>query len=121
MLSKNRSEGHTPEYAAFLHLAGYPSEMGQYSLVSCYFGGTNVLAGVRSRRCFGRDAKHQMYATSVATDSCTHDNVCLDADTSEHHILCNQCGRWWQCYGDVRDVWKDFTRYWTTVTATQQR
>ena len=56
---------------------------------------------------------HQkMSGTSVATSLCTHDEVYLDADTNQHLIECNQCGRWWRCYGDVQDVWRDFLRYW---------
>lgn len=53
----------------------------------------------------------EMALTSVATDTCTHDDVSLDADTSEHLIECNHCGRWWQCYGDAQDVWRDFVRF----------
>jgi hypothetical protein len=44
-------------------------------------------------------------------DYCRHDNVNLDADTNQHLIECNQCGRWWRCYGDVQDVWRDFLKY----------
>ena len=42
---------------------------------------------------------------------CRHDDVCLDADTNQHLIECNQCGRWWRCYGDVQGVWRDFLKY----------
>jgi hypothetical protein len=42
---------------------------------------------------------------------CRHDDVYLDADTNQHLIECNQCGRWWRCYGDVQDAWSNFLKY----------
>lgn len=42
---------------------------------------------------------------------CRHDDVDLDADTNQHLIECNQCGRWWRCYGEVQGVWSDFIKY----------
>lgn len=26
-------------------------------------------------------------------------------------ICCNECGRWWRCYGHLADLWADFIRY----------
>lgn len=54
---------------------------------------------------------HRMPGTYVATDLCTHDDIRLDADTDRHLIECNQCGRWWRCYGELVDVWADFVRF----------
>lgn len=44
-------------------------------------------------------------------DYCRHDNVDLDVDEDQYQIGCNQCGRWWRCYGDLRVVWSNFLRY----------
>ncbi len=40
-----------------------------------------------------------------------HDDVDLDAGTDEHLISCNQCGTWWQGYGDLQDMWSLFKRF----------
>lgn len=40
-----------------------------------------------------------------------HDDVDLDAGTDQHLISCNQCGTWWQCYGDLQDMWSLFKRF----------
>jgi len=53
----------------------------------------------------------EMAVASVATHACPHDDVDLDADTNRHRIECNHCGRWWQCYGDVQDVWTNFIKW----------
>lgn len=42
---------------------------------------------------------------------CRHDDVDLDTNVDYHVISCNQCGRWWRCYGDLAGVWGDFIRY----------
>jgi hypothetical protein len=57
------------------------------------------------------DALLHAHRGLVIDDYCRHDDVNLDADTNQHLIECNQCGRWWRCYGDVQDVWRDFLKY----------
>ena len=44
-------------------------------------------------------------------DYCRHDDVDLDTNEDHYAISCNQCGRWWRCYGQVAEVWSDFIRY----------
>lgn len=66
---------------------------------------------MRSHRHFGMEAMHQISGKAVAAELCTHDDVNLDADTNEHLIECNRCGRWWRCYGELADVWADFIRF----------
>ena len=44
-------------------------------------------------------------------DYCSHDDVDLDTNESYHVISCNQCGRWWQCYGDAQGMWSNFLKY----------
>lgn len=44
-------------------------------------------------------------------DYCRHDDVDLDTNEDHHAIRCNQCGRWWQCYGDLQGAWRDFLKY----------
>lgn len=50
-------------------------------------------------------------STSVTSDYCKHDDVCIDADTNHYFIECHQCGRWWDCYGQFAVVWADFVKY----------
>ena len=47
----------------------------------------------------------------AATDHCAHDDVCLETGEGFHLIECNECGRWWRCYGELADAWSGFTRY----------
>ncbi len=42
---------------------------------------------------------------------CRHDDVDLDVGKDEHLIECNQCGTWWQCYGELEVVWGQFLKY----------
>ena len=54
---------------------------------------------------------HQMLGKPATTNCCTHDDICLRAGKDEHLIECNECGRWWRCYGELADAWSGFTRY----------
>ena len=44
-------------------------------------------------------------------DYCRHDHAELDTNEAYHVISCNQCGRWWWCYGELAGIWADFIRY----------
>ena len=44
-------------------------------------------------------------------DHCRHDNVSLEGNEDHHLIECNQCARWWRCYGQLAGVWADFIKY----------
>jgi hypothetical protein len=44
-------------------------------------------------------------------DYCRHDDVDLDANENFHAISCNQCRRWWDCYGQFADVWANFIKF----------
>lgn len=54
---------------------------------------------------------HHMSGESATANFCAHDDVFLEAGTDEHLIACNECGRWWRCYGGLADAWSGFTRY----------
>ena len=47
----------------------------------------------------------------VIEDYCRHDDIDLDTNEDYHVISCNQCGRWWRCYGDMQDVWGYFLKF----------
>ncbi len=40
-----------------------------------------------------------------------HDDVDLGTNEDYHLISCNQCGTWWQCYGDLQEMWSLFKRF----------
>ena len=42
---------------------------------------------------------------------CMHDDVDLDTNEDYHVIKCNQCSRWWQCYGESVGMWSAFIKY----------
>jgi hypothetical protein len=44
-------------------------------------------------------------------DYCKHNGVDIETNEDHHAIGCNQCGRWWRCYGGFADIWADFIRY----------
>ncbi len=44
-------------------------------------------------------------------DYCRHDDIDLDTNEDYHVISCNQCGRWWRCYGDLQGAWANFLKY----------
>ena len=44
-------------------------------------------------------------------DYCRHDDVDIGTNENFHAISCNQCGRWWDCYGQFAAVWAYFIKY----------
>ena len=44
-------------------------------------------------------------------DYCRHDDVDLETTENVHALSCNQCGRWWDCYGEFATVWAAFIKY----------
>lgn len=56
-------------------------------------------------------ACHALRGGSAVDEYCRHDDVDLKTDEDYHVIKCNQCSRWWQCYGDLRVIWRNFIKF----------